>query len=117
MRILDDAGQDVATSETCDVLESRLVCVPLRRLDCCLITDGGGVVILSNSERERDARKKPVRVLGAGESQTRWVLSQAADITVAPGVVSGREALGMAGVSPQQVDFLQPGDGQAHNRG
>ena len=93
-----------------DVLESRLICEPLRRLDCCLITDGGGVVILSNKERARDARKKPIRVLGAGESQTRWNLSQAADITVTAGVVSGREALGMAGISPQDVDFLQPYD-------
>jgi len=93
-----------------DVLESRLICEPLRRLDCCLITDGGGVVILSNKERARNARKKPVRVLGAGESQTRWNLSQAADITVTAGVVSGREALGMAGISPQDVDFLQPYD-------
>lgn len=58
----------------------------------------------------RNARKKPVRVLGAGESQTRRNLSQAADITVTPGVVSGREALGMAGISPQDVDFLQPYD-------
>ncbi len=93
-----------------DVMESRLICKPLRRLDCCLITDGGGAVILSNKERARDARKKPVRVLGAGESQTRWNLSQAADITVTPGVVSGRAALGMAGISPTNVDFLQPYD-------
>ena len=93
-----------------DVLESRLICEPLRRLDCCLITDGGGAVILSNKERARDARLKPVRVLGAGESQTRWNLSQAADITMTPGVVSGREALGMAGISPQNVNFLQPYD-------
>lgn len=93
-----------------DVLASRLICEPLRRLDCCLITDGGGVVILSNKRRARNAKKKPVRVLGAGESQTRWNLSQAADITVTAGVVSGGEAMGMAGVSPQDVDFLQPYD-------
>jgi acetyl-CoA acetyltransferase len=93
-----------------DVLDSRMISDPLHRLDCCLVTDGGGVIILTNKERARNTVKKPVRVLGAGESHTRWNISQGSDLTVTPGKVSGREAFGMAGITPSDVDFIQPYD-------
>ena len=93
-----------------DVLGSRMISYPLHSLDCCLVTDGGGVIILTNKERARNAVKKPVRVIGAGESQTRWHISQSQDLTVSAGVVSGREAFAMAGIKPSDVDFVQPYD-------
>jgi acetyl-CoA acetyltransferase len=43
-----------------DVLNSRLVAEPLHLLDCCLVTDGGGAVIVASAERARDTRKVPV---------------------------------------------------------
>jgi acetyl-CoA acetyltransferase len=93
-----------------DVLQSRMISDPLHSLDCCLVTDGGGVVILTNKERARDAVKKPIRVLGAGESQTHWHMAQMPDMTVSPGAVSGREAFAMAGIKPTDVDFIEPYD-------
>jgi acetyl-CoA acetyltransferase len=93
-----------------DVMASPLVCDPLRRLDCCLITDGGGALVLTHAARARDAAKRPVRVLGAGESHTHWHLSQMPDLTVSAGLVSGREAFGMAGITPADVDVLEPYD-------
>ena len=69
-----------------DVLQSRMICSPLHRLDCCLVTDGGGVVVLTNESRARHAKKKPIRVLGAGESHTRWNITQ--------GPVRGEGAVG-----------------------
>jgi len=95
---------------TGDVLASPLISDPLHKLDCCLITDGGGVVLLTTADRARNARKQPVRVIGAGESHTHWNISQMRDLTVTAGVVSGREAFAMAGVTPANVDFLQPYD-------
>jgi acetyl-CoA acetyltransferase len=93
-----------------DALGSRMVSDPLHKLDCCLVTDGGGAVVLTTAERARDAAKRPVRVLGAGESHTHWRISQMPDLTVSAGARSAREAFAMAGVAPSDVDFLQPYD-------
>jgi len=93
-----------------DVLDSRMISTPLHRQDCCLVTDGGGVVILTNKERAKDAAKKPVRVIGAGESQTHWHITQMPDLTVSAGKVSGREAFSMACITPDDVDFIEPYD-------
>jgi acetyl-CoA acetyltransferase len=93
-----------------DVLGSKVVVDPLHKLDCCLVTDGGGAVVVTTRERARDAAKRPVRVLGAGESHTHWHISQMPDLTVSAGAVSGREAFAMAGITPADVDVLAPYD-------
>ncbi len=97
-----------------EAMASPMLCDPLRKIDCCLVTDGGGVVILTNKERARDAAKKPIRVLGAGESHCQWHVAQCPDLTVTPGAVSGREAFGMAGIKPGDVDVLEPYDNFTH---
>jgi acetyl-CoA acetyltransferase len=97
-----------------DVLASPLICDPLHKLDCCLVTDGGGVVIVTGKERARDAAKLPIRVLGAGESHVQWHVAQCSDLTVTPGAVSGREAFAMAGIGPDDVDVLEPYDNFTH---
>ncbi|HEX9889854.1 MAG TPA: acetyl-CoA acetyltransferase [Nitriliruptorales bacterium] len=96
--------------EVDDVLDSKLIASPLHKLDCCLITDGGGVAIVTDAAHARDAVRPPVRVLGAGESQHQWHLAETEDLTVTPAVVSGREAFGMAGITPADVDVLEPYD-------
>jgi acetyl-CoA acetyltransferase len=93
-----------------DVLASRLICDPLHRLDACLVTDGGGAAVVTTAERARDAAKRAVRVLGVGESQTHWSIAQMPDLTVTAGAVSGREAFSMAGITPADVDVLEPYD-------
>jgi acetyl-CoA acetyltransferase len=93
-----------------DVMASPMICDPLRKLDCCLVTDGGGVIVMSTKERAKDAAKRPVRVLGAGESHCQWHVAQCPDLTVTPGAVSGREAFAMAGIGPQDVDVFEPYD-------
>jgi acetyl-CoA acetyltransferase len=97
-----------------DVIDSPLICDPLHKLDCCLVTDGGGVVILTGKERARDAAKMAIRVLGAGESHVQWHVAQCPDLTVTPGAVSGREAFAMAGIGPGDVDVLEPYDNFTH---
>ncbi len=97
-----------------DVMASPMLCDPLRKLDCCLVTDGGGAIVLTRKDRARDAVKKPVRVLGAGESHVQWHVAQCPDLTVTPGVVSGRDAFGMAGIKPEDVDVFQPYDNFSH---
>jgi acetyl-CoA acetyltransferase len=93
-----------------EVLGSPLICDPLRKLDCCLVTDGGGVLVVTDSAHAKGAQKRPVRVLGAGEGQGSWHTSQMADLTVTPGTISAREAFGMAGIEAKDVDVLEPYD-------
>jgi acetyl-CoA acetyltransferase len=92
------------------VAASPVISEPLRKADCCLVTDGGGVVVVTTKARARNARKPAVRVAGAGESQTHVRMTQWRDMTRSAGVVSAREAFGMAGISAADVDVLEPYD-------
>lgn len=88
-----------------DVLASPLEASPLHRLDCCLVTDGAGAVVLTSAERARDLKKPPAYVLGAGTSHTHSIISQMPDLTVTAGAVSGPKAFEIAGVRPSDVDI------------
>lgn len=90
-----------------DVLKSPMLSTPLRLLDCCLVSDGGGAVIITSAERAKNLRKKPVWVLGTGEAHTHRSISGMPDLTVSPAKISGARALSMAGVSPSDIDVLQ----------
>jgi acetyl-CoA acetyltransferase len=90
-----------------DVLASPVLASPLHKLDCCLVTDGAGAVVLTSAERARDLRQPPVYVLGAGTSHTHSMISQMPDLTVTAGAVSGPKAFAMAGVGPGDVDVAE----------
>lgn len=90
-----------------DVLASPMMCTPLRLRDCCLVSDGGGAVIMTTAERARDLRKKPVWVLGCGESHTHRSITGMPDLTVTPARRSGERAFRMAGLTPPDIDLLE----------
>jgi acetyl-CoA acetyltransferase len=87
-----------------DVLDSRMVSSPLSVLDCCLVTDGGGVVLVTSASRARELRKPPVYVLGAGEAHWHRNISQMPDLTVSAAAESGPRAYRMAKIGPEDVD-------------
>ncbi len=87
-----------------DILASRMVSSPLSILDCCLVTDGGGALLVASAERAKDLRKPPVYLLGAGEAHWHRNISQMPDLTVTAATDSGRRAYEMAGVGPEDVD-------------
>ena len=87
-----------------DVLASRMVSSPLSILDCCLVTDGGGALLVTSAERAKDLRKPPVYLLGAGEAHWHRNISQMPDLTVTAAADSGRRAYEMAGIGPEDVD-------------
>lgn len=87
-----------------DVLASRMISSPLSLLDCCLVTDGGGALLMTSSERAKDLRNPPVYLLGAGEAHWHRNISQMPDLTVTAAVDSGRRAYEMAGVRPEDID-------------
>jgi acetyl-CoA acetyltransferase len=86
-----------------DVLASRMISSPLSLLDCCLVTDGGGALLMTSAERAKDLRKPPVYLLGAGEAHWHRNISQMPDLTVTAAVDSGRRAYEMAGLGPDDV--------------
>jgi acetyl-CoA acetyltransferase len=87
-----------------DVLSSRMVSSPLSVLDCCLVTDGGGAVLVTSAGRARDLRKPPVYLLGAGEAHWHRNISQMPDLTVSAAADSGPRAYEMARLGPSAVD-------------
>lgn len=90
-----------------DVLASPVEASPLHKLDCCLVTDGAGAVVLTSAERARDLARPPVLVLGAGTCHTHSMISRMPDLTTTGGVTSGREAFGIAGLRPADVDVVE----------
>jgi acetyl-CoA acetyltransferase len=89
------------------VLDSRLVSDPLSVLDCCLVTDGGGALVLVRSERARDFPKPPVYVLGAAAATWHRQIGSMPDLTVTAAAESGPRAFAMAGLAPKDVDVLE----------
>jgi acetyl-CoA acetyltransferase len=93
-----------------EVLASPYVCEPLHKLDCCLVTDGAGAIVLTRSDRATHLKKPPAFVLGVGSCHTHAIISAMPDLTVTPGAVSGPKAFGMAGIAPSDVDVLEAYD-------
>jgi len=98
-----------------DVLNSRMIAYPFRLLMCCLVTDGGGALILTSAERVGDFPTKPVFILGGGESVETPMVSQMEDLTTSRAFrVSGRKAFDSAGITHADVDHLMIYDAFAH---
>ncbi|MFF5259956.1 thiolase [Actinomadura viridis] len=90
-----------------DVLGSRMVSSPLTVRDCCLVTDGGGAVVVTSAERARDLRRPPVYYLGGAEAQWHMNISQMPDLTVTAASETGPRAFELAGLRPADVDVVQ----------
>ena len=98
-----------------DVLNSKMIAYPFRLLMCCLVTDGGGALILTSADRAKDFPQKPVFILGTGESVETPMISQMADFTSSRAFrVAGKQALDSAGIRHADVDHLMIYDAFAH---
>jgi acetyl-CoA acetyltransferase len=90
-----------------DVLAAPPVSSPLGTLDCCLVTDGGGAVVVTSLERARDLRRPPVVVLGHGEATTNVSMTAREDLLRTGAVDAGRAAYRRAGLTPADVDVAE----------
>ncbi|MFI0352263.1 acetyl-CoA acetyltransferase [Actinomadura sp. 9N407] len=90
-----------------DVLASPMICEPLHKLDCCLVTDGGGAVVVAAEDRFPDVATTPVEVLGHGETHTHATISNMPDLTVTGAAQSGPAAMRMAGVAHDDLDVVE----------
>ncbi|WP_040608769.1 acetyl-CoA acetyltransferase [Pseudooceanicola batsensis] len=90
-----------------DVLGARMVGDPLTVRDCCLVTDGGGAIVMVRAERARDFPKAPVYVLGSAAESSHRQISQMKDFTVTAARESGARAFAAAGVSSSDIQAVE----------
>lgn len=88
-------------------LESPLISSPLSASDCCLVTDGGGAIVLTTAERARDLPGAPIHILGYGESTSHTSMATPEDLVTTGAQVSGAIALHKAGLAPADIDVVQ----------
>ncbi len=94
--------RDVVTVE--DVLNSPMISDPLRKLDCCVVSDGGGALIVARPEIAAKLNRPRIRVLGAGE-HVKGQLGGEVDLSWSAARVSGAAAFAEAGVTPADIKY------------
>jgi acetyl-CoA C-acetyltransferase len=87
-----------------DVLGSPMLSDPLHRLDCCVVTDGGGAVIVASAEVARQVNRPRVKIMGHGEAP-KHLDNGRIDLTYTGARWSGPRAFSEAGVSPGDIDY------------
>jgi acetyl-CoA acetyltransferase len=98
-----------------DVMASRMICYPLHLLECCVVTDGGGAIVLTRADRVNEFPTKPVYILGTGESVETPLVSQMEDFTRSKAFrVASTKAFDEAGVSRADIDHMMVYDAFAH---
>ncbi len=90
-----------------DVLGSRMVASPLTIRDCCLVTDGGGAVVVVSAERARSMRRPPAFILGVAEHVSHRSIAGMPDLTSTSASRTGAAAMNEAGVTCAEIDVLQ----------
>lgn len=89
-----------------DVLSSSPICTPLNKLDCCLVTDGGGAIVVSNTDRINDFNNSPIYIKGIGETSSHSSINFMEEMSILDvAIKSSNEAYTMAKISPKEIDF------------
>jgi acetyl-CoA acetyltransferase len=89
-----------------EVLNARPISDPFTVRDCCLITDGGGAIVMTTAERAHALGKKAIYVLGCGQSITHATITSMPNLTHTGAIQSGAQAYGMAGMKASDMDVL-----------
>jgi len=90
-----------------DVLGSTMISTPLTAGDCCLVTDGGGAVVLTSAARARELAQKPVLVLGYGESTGHSAMASCDDILDTGAARAANKAYATSGLTPGDIDVVE----------
>ncbi len=94
--------KDVVTVE--QVVNSPMISDPLHRLDCCVITDGGGAIVVVAPEIAAKLKRPKVKLIGAGEF-VKTQMGGKVDLTYSGARFSGATAFAEAGVKPSDIKF------------
>jgi len=95
--------RDVVSVE--DVVTSPMISDPLHRLDCCVVSDGGGALLVVSPEVARSLKRPLVAVRGAGEHVKGPRGGMNLDLTTSAATVSGPAAFAEAGVTPADIKY------------
>jgi acetyl-CoA C-acetyltransferase len=87
-----------------DVLGSPMVADPLHRLDCCVVSDGGGALVVVHPDVAREVARPVVSVRGAAEA-VKGIAGGRVDLTRSAGAISGPRAFAEAGVTPGDIRY------------
>jgi acetyl-CoA acetyltransferase len=104
--LLNPVAWEKAPLTVADVLNARPISDPFTVRDICLVTDGGGAIVLVRADRARVMRHKPVYVLGSGQAITHASITSMPDLTRTGAIESGARAYHAAGVKPDDIDVL-----------
>lgn len=104
--LLNPAAWEKKPLSVADVLNARPISDPFTVRDCCLITDGGGAIVMTTAERARAMGAKAAYVLGCGQSITHATISSMPDLTHTGAIQSGAQAYRMAGMRAADIDVL-----------
>lgn len=94
--------QNVVTVD--DVVNSPMIADPLHRLDCCVISDGGGALVVVAPEIAKTLNRSMVKVKGAGEAP-KHQMGGRVDLTYSGAAWSGPAAFEEAGVKPSDIKY------------
>jgi acetyl-CoA C-acetyltransferase len=94
--------RDLVTVE--DVLASPMIADPLHRMDCCVVSDGGGALIVARPEVAKALKRPRVKVIGTGET-LKHQMGGRLDITYSGAAWSGPRAFDEAGVTPADIRY------------
>ena len=100
-----------------DVMASPLIAYPFHKLECCVVTDGGGALVITSADRARNLRnaKRPVYLLGSGEACDSPMVSLMDDMTSSKGFKrASKQAFEESGIKHADVDHLMIYDAFAH---
>jgi acetyl-CoA C-acetyltransferase len=86
-----------------DVVGSRVIADPLHLLDCCLISDGGGAIVIASRDVVADTARPPAWILGSGSAV--GYVDNDGDVAVSAAAESGKRAFDEAGIQPDEVDI------------
>jgi acetyl-CoA C-acetyltransferase len=95
--------KDVVTVE--QVVNSPMISDPLHRLDCCVITDGGGAIVVVAPEIAAKLKRPKVKLIGAGEF-VKTQMGGKVDLTYSGARFSGATAFAEAGVKPSDMKYV-----------
>ncbi len=90
-----------------ELLAEPMICDPLSRRDCCLVTDGAGAIVMVRAERAGNHPRPAIFYLGGGTAVTNRSVTTMPELTRTPAVESGRRAFAEAAVGPKEVDIVQ----------
>jgi acetyl-CoA acetyltransferase len=105
--LLNPAAWEKKPLTIAEVLGARMISYPFTVRDICLVTDGGGAILLTTPERARSLKNAPIYVLGCGATITHANISSMPDLTVTGALESGRQAYAMAGLKPADIDVVE----------